>query len=176
MSLWRQVTRGLRVLTRRAAVDREVSDELEHYAEQAEAEYRRQGMRADDARRAAQRELGNMTIAHEHVRSYGWENAVESLLGDTRYALRRLRRSPGFTLIGVLTLALGIGATTAIFSAVNPILLQPLPFPHADRLVTVSDRGNDGSALAPTFGTFTELRARSRAFRALAAADMWRPS
>jgi predicted permease len=75
-----------------------------------------------------------------------------------------------------LTLALGIGATTAIFSVVSPILIESLPYPQAKRLVTLSERASDGSALPPTFGTFVELHARSRAFESLAAADQWRPS
>src|SRR6185437_16912936 len=69
-----------------------------------------------------------------------------------------------------------IGASTAVFSAVNPILIEPLPFPHADRIVTVDDRNPQGVAMPVTLGTYDELRARARSFEALAAADAWRPS
>src|SRR5689334_10040137 len=151
MSLWRHMTRGVRVLVRRTSADQDVSDELQHYLDQAEAEYVRRGLSTEAAHRAATLELGNMTVAREHVRSYGWENLVDSFLADVRYALRRLRGNPGFTGITALTLALGVGATTAIFSAINPILLEPLPYPRAEQLVTVSDQG-PGGPVPPTFG------------------------
>src|SRR5437868_8548903 len=176
MSLWRQLTRGLRALALRDAVDREVTDEVQHYLDQAAAAHLRRGLSPDAARRAAQLEIGNMTMVREQVRSSGWEHAVETLVGDLRYAARRLRANPGFAVVSVLTLALGIGATTAIFSVVNPILIESLPYPEANRLVTLSDRAQDGSPIPTTFGTFTELRARSRSFESIAAADRWQPS
>jgi putative ABC transport system permease protein len=176
MSLWRQVTRGLRVLTHRGDADREVADEVQHYVDLTTADYQARGLSPAAARRAAQVEVGNMTVVREHVRSYGWENFVWTLAADLRFAARRLRSNPGFTTVSVLTLALGIGATTAIFSAVNPILLASLPYPHAERLVMIADRGADGSARDATFGTYSELHARSRSFQAIAASDRWRPS
>ena len=176
MSLWRQVIRGLRTLRHREASDQDVADEVQHYLEQATAAHARTGLGPAAARRAAQLELGNVTVVREQVRSYGWENAIETFVADLRYALRRLRSNPGFTAVSVLTLALGIGATTAIFSVVNPILLEPLPYPRSKRLVTVADRAQDGSPVPATYGTFAELRARSRSFQSLAAADRWQPS
>ena len=176
MSLWRQLTRGLRSLTHRAATDADVTDELRHYLDLSVASHERRGLAPDAARRAAQLEMGNMTVAREQVRSYGWENAIETLAVDVRYAVRRLRTNPGFTVVSVLTLALGIGAATTIFSVVNPILFESLPYPRADRLVTLADRGTDGSAILPTFGTYVELLARSRSFESLAATDRWQPS
>ncbi len=138
MSLWRQLTRGFRALTHRDAADRDVADEVRHYVDRP----RPRSSRADSrrTRRGAPRELeiGNATVAREQVRAYGWENAIETLLADLRYALRRLRANPGSQPLSVLTLALGIGATTAIFSAVNPILFEPLPYPRADRWSTLS--------------------------------------
>src|ERR1700722_15000424 len=100
---------------------------------------------------------------------------MTTLLADIRYAARRLRRSPGFTVAGLLTLALGIGATTAIFSAVNPILFQPLPYPHAERLLKVSDFGTGGTAADVTFGTYREIVQRSAAFDAIAVMRPWQP-
>ncbi|HKW49526.1 MAG TPA: ABC transporter permease [Gemmatimonadaceae bacterium] len=176
MSVWRQLTRGMRVLTHRSDVDREVADELQHYVELTTADYRARGLSAADARRAAQLEVGNMTFVREQVRSYGWENFVWTLVADLRFAARRLRSNPGFTIVSVVTLALGIGATTAIFSAVNPILLASLPYPNAQRLVVIADRGADGSPRDATFGTYSELRVRSRSFQAIAAVDRWQPS
>jgi len=96
-----------------------VTDELHHYLDQATIEFERRGLSHDDAVRAATIEMGNVTSAREKVRSFGWEHAVETLAGDVQYALRRLRRRPGFTAIAIITLALGIGASTAIFSTVS---------------------------------------------------------
>jgi len=176
VSLWRQVTRGFRVLVRRADADREVADEVQHYLEQATAAHLARGVSPAEARRAAQLELGNATVVQEQVRAYGWENVVGTTGADLRYAWRQLRRSPGFTVVAVLTLALGIGAATAVFSAVNPILFQPLPFPHADRLLMISDVLADGSPQDVTYGTYREVAARDHAFEALAVADQWQPA
>jgi hypothetical protein len=132
MSLWRQLARGLHVLTHRSVADQDLSDEVQHYLEQATAAHIARGLSPDEARRAARMEAGNMTTVREEVRGHGWENLLGTFFADVRYAARWLRRKPGFTAITVLTLALGIGATTAIFSAVNPILFEPLPYPQVD--------------------------------------------
>lgn len=176
MSVLRQLRRGLAELARRRQADRDVDDEVRHYLEQAAAEREAHGMRHDEARRAATLEVGNVTVVREQVRTSGWEQALESAGADVRYALRRLRTSPVFTATAVVTLALGIGASAAVFSAVSPILIEPLPFPHASRLVTVDDRNAAGVPMPATLGTYEELRARTRSFAALAAADLWQPS
>src|SRR6476619_7284418 len=81
----------------------------------------------------------------------------DEMFQDLRFGIRMLLKKPGFTLIAVLTLALGIGASTAIFSAVNPILFEPLPYPHADRITMVWDKRDDGVRDEVTFGTYREL-------------------
>lgn len=176
MSIWRQVRRGVDVLLHREAADRELSDELEHYMTEAEAAYGKQGLSAAEARRRARMDAGPPAAVHEEVRSAGWEHIVESVWADFRYAFRRLRANPGFTFISVLTLALGIGATTTIFGVVNPILIASLPYHASGRLVVIEDHKSDGSPLGTTFGTYRELSARSRSFRELAVTDAWRPS
>src|SRR5579863_1610350 len=107
MSLWRQITRGIRTLTNRNASDQDVSEEMQHFLDEATAEFAARGFSPEEARRAARIRMGNMTNAKEEVRSYGWENIVETLFADLRYGLRQLRRNPSFTIITILTLALG---------------------------------------------------------------------
>jgi putative ABC transport system permease protein len=98
---------------------------------------------------------------------------VGSIGRDLRHAARGLARRPSFTMAAVLTLAIGIGATTAIFSAVYPILFAPLPYPDAGRVTMIWDRGADGSQVDGTFGTYRELVERSRSFGAIAALKSW---
>ncbi len=176
MSLWRQLTRGMRVLVRRTAADRDLAEEAQHYLDEATAAFAATGMSPEEARRAARLEIGGIPALRDEVRSHGWESIVDTLVADLRYAGRRLKNQPGFTAIAVVTLALGIGATTAIFSAVNPILFQPLPYPHADRVVMISDHAVDGSQLDVTFGTFREIVARSRVLAAVAVMKPWQPT
>jgi putative ABC transport system permease protein len=101
---------------------------------------------------------------------------MNGLLHDLGYALRQLRKNPGFACTAILILGLGIGASTAIFSAVNPILFEPLPYPHASRLMMMSYITDDGSRIAQTFHTYRELAERNRSYETLAVADPWQPT
>jgi len=104
-------------------------------------------------------------------------NLVVDIWKDLRYGLRMLLKRPGFTAIAVITLALGIGASTAIFSAVNPILFESLPYPDASQIVTISDDfGTTDSSVGMTFGTYHEFVQRSRSFSAIAVARQWQPA
>jgi putative ABC transport system permease protein len=176
MSTWRHLTRGLRVLVNPKAADQEVSDEVQDYLEKAVDENIARGLSAREARRAALLEIGNTTIAREQIRTYGWENLFGTLLSDLRYAARCLRRSPGFTAVSVLTLALGIGASTAIFSAVNPILFAPLPYPHAGQVMMIWEMRNNGAPAYLSFGNFHGLAERSTSFDAMAVMKPWQPT
>jgi putative ABC transport system permease protein len=176
MRFLRSAIRGVRALVRSRAADLDIDDEVTHYVEQLTEAHERRGLSHDDARRTALLEVGNSTVVREHVRSAGWEHTLETLIADLRYAGRWLRRSRAFTSTAIATLALAIAASTTVFSAVSPILLEPLPFPHADRLVIVDDRNPAGAPMPVTFGTFTEVRARSHSFDVVAVADAWRPS
>ncbi|HXC71155.1 MAG TPA: ABC transporter permease [Pyrinomonadaceae bacterium] len=102
---------------------------------------------------------------------------VADIWNDVRFGIRMLLKKPGFTAIAVITLALGIGASTAIFSAVNPILFESLPYPDAGRIVTISDDfGTTDSSVGMTFGTYRELVQRSRSFSAIAVVRPWQPA
>lgn len=175
MSFWRQLTHGLRVLTNRSAADREVNEEIDHYLEQATAAGIARGLTPEQARRAARLELGSPATVRQEVRANGWENLAGTVLADVRYAARRLRAAPGFTGITVLTLALGIGGTTAIFSALNPILFESLPYPDAGRIASILELYSDGSRNAGSFGMYRGLVERTRSFDALAALRPWQP-
>ena len=101
---------------------------------------------------------------------------VTTLLNDLRYGLRQLLVRPGFTALAVLTLALGIGATTAIFSVVNPILFQSLPYPDPDRIVRVTERDKDGGPNGTGYATFVDVHNTSTSFEALAVNSQWQPT
>ncbi len=176
MSLWRQLTRGFHSLTHPRNADRDVADELRNYFDEATDELIQRGVSPDDAKRSVRIALGSPHIAYEQVRASGWENLVSTTLADARHALRRLRQAPGFAILSVLTLAIGIGASTAIFSAVNPILFEPLPYRQPDRIITIWDRGVDNGRLDVTFGTYREILERNRSLDAIAVMKPWLPT
>ncbi|HKT48106.1 MAG TPA: ABC transporter permease [Candidatus Acidoferrales bacterium] len=132
MSLLRNIITGLRSLFSKEHVDRELDEELRAYQEMAAEEKIKQGMSRSQALREVRLERGNLEISKEVVRSGGWESAVETAWRDFRFAARALRKAPAFTIAAVLTLALGIGATTSIFTLVHAVLLKSLPVanPH----------------------------------------------
>src|SRR6516164_709976 len=127
MSSLRNMTSGLRSLFRREQVDRELDEELRAYQELAAEEKMRDGITRREALRAVRLERGSLELAKEVVRSGGWEFFVETCWQDLGFGLRMLRKNPGFTAVAALTLALGIGANTAIFSLTDQILLRNLP-------------------------------------------------
>ncbi len=176
MALWRQISRGIRVLTRRAAADQDVADEVQHYLEQATAAHAARGLAPHAALRAARLEVGNVTGVREQVRSYGWENGVGTFLADLRYAARGLRAAPGFTAITVLTLALGIGGTTAIFSAVNPILFESVPYPNPGRMTWILELRSDGGRSSGTFALYRAFLERNHSFETMAVLKPWQPA
>lgn len=154
---------------------RELRDELDSHLEMAAWDRVERGEDPGQAHQHARRELGNEALIREATRDQWGFRWLETLLQDLRYALRMLRNSPGFTTVAVLTLALGIGATTAIFSAVDPILFEPLPYPHSERIMMVWGIFQ-GARSQVTFFNYRELLKRNHSFDALAIFEPWQPT
>jgi predicted permease len=151
--------------------EQDLERELRAHLELEAEERRDAGLSAEDARYAARRMLGNRTSIQEEVREmWGWAT-VEQIAQDTRYAFRGMRKSPGFALTAVLSLALGIGANTAIFTVVHAVLLKPLPFPQPDRLVQIWEsqpaKGWFRNVVNPF--NFLDWRERTHSFEEMAA-------
>jgi putative ABC transport system permease protein len=173
MSLLRNLSDGLRSLFRKERVEGELDEELRGFLDMAAEEKMKQGMTSKDALRAVRLERGSLEVTKEVVRSAGWESFVETLWQDLRFATRMLRKSPVFTAVAVLTLTLGIGATTAIFSVVDGVVLRRLPYRDPSRLVSVyEDRSSTGFHRRQfTPANFADCKARTAIFEDVAAID-----
>ncbi|HLY61320.1 MAG TPA: ABC transporter permease [Terriglobia bacterium] len=156
MSPLRSLWAGLRALFQKKQVEQEMDEELNGYLDAAVKDKMRSGMSKEEALRAARVEMGSVDAVKEEIRSASWESTLETLWQDVRYGLRKLSQTPRFTCFAVLILALGIGCDTAMFSVVNTVLLRPLPYPHDDRLILVTEtipreRVNDDQVGYPLF-------------------------
>ncbi|HKE85238.1 MAG TPA: ABC transporter permease, partial [Vicinamibacterales bacterium] len=135
MTWFQRIWNALRPGNVERDIDREIAF---HLAERAD-DLRAQGLSNDDAMRCARRQLGNVLVQRERTRDVDVAGWMDTFVRNVRHAVRSLTRTPGFTIPVVLTLALGIGANGAVFSAIDGVLLRPLPFPDGDRLVRLSE-------------------------------------
>ncbi|SRR5579884_607405 len=174
MRLILEFFRRLRFLISRDRFSRELAEEMAFHRDQAQEQLRNQGLSQAMASTVAARQFGNeLRLKEKSVE--GIEFRFETTLRDIRYGIRQLRKNPGFAATAILILGLGIGATTAIFSAVNPILFKSLPYPHPARIMSVFEMKDGGSRL-PSFATFRGIMERSQSFEAMAVMKVWRPA
>jgi predicted permease len=159
----------LRSLFRRAQLDRDLEREMSAHLDLAIEENLERGLAPAEARRQAMLRFGGPQQAKEQHREARSLPVVETLLQDLRFAFRTLRKSHGFTAIAVLTLALGIGASTSIFSVVDAVLLRPLPFPHPEQILRIWEQAPDGHRMNLARPNFEDFRKQNDTFASLAA-------
>ena len=177
MGLFKRIVAGCRSLLRRAQVERELDAELQDFLTNAVEHKTRSGLSREAAIRAARLEMGSAAAVKDGVRDIGWESIVDRSWQDVRFAIRNLRKSPGFAVVTILTLAIGIGASTAIYQLADAVRLRPLPVEHPEQLVEIRmadpTRGRVGTFAGrrPLFtnALWEALRHRQQAFAGIVA-------
>ena len=172
MSLISRIASWLRVSSRRAGFERAMQDEMRIHLELYQADLQRQGIPEAEARRRAFAEFGSVDARMEECRDAVGLRLIDEMRGDISYAFRLLRRSPAFTLVALLSLGLGIGANTAIFSLIDAVLVKTLPVDDPQRLFFVDNSGGkSGGSNGPPYPCFERLRDHNRFLSGIAAFD-----
>jgi putative ABC transport system permease protein len=173
MPLFIQARSFLRNLLSSNRVEADLNQEVHSHLEMLAEENQRAGMSRQEAQRAARIELGGIEQVKEQVREQRLGNWLHSIYSDCRFALRQLRKSPAFTIVAILTLALGIGATTAIFSFADLLLDHPVALQHLNRLVSVDETSPDGEAAPLSPANFRDLRKQTQSLQNFASYQEW---
>jgi predicted permease len=169
MRLIDALRRRLRLFTHRAAAERELDDELRFHLESEVDDLVARGVPIDEARRRARASFGGVQQVKEQVRDTWHVRALRDAAQDLRYGVRTLRRGPSFSIAAILTVAVGVGATTAIFSVVHGLLLKPLPYHEPDRIVAVLTSWTDSEKITSrvTVGDYADLARQGEVFDAI---------
>ena len=146
MSLLRNLAGGLRSLLRKQQAEREMDEELREYLDAAVLAKMRRGMTREDGVRAARMDMGGAEKVKEQIRAVGWETFVETLWQDLRFAVRLLRFNPAFAAAAILSLALGIGANTAIFQLLDAVRLRTLPVKRPEQMARITIDHRNGAS------------------------------
>ncbi len=159
MNAIRIVTARLRALVRRDATIDEIHEELQFHVQMRTDEFERGGLDAPAARQAALRRFGNLSLIQDRGYDVRGAGVLETIVQDVKYALRQLRQHPSFSIVAVLTLALGIGVSTALFSVMDAALLRPLPYPNPEELVTLAvEEANQSGRPSRYAPSITDIR------------------
>jgi len=169
MPFLRRILHGWRNLFHKRAVDADLDTEVHAYLDLLTEEKIRAGHPPEEARRLAYLELGGAEQVKQQTREARSGFLLETIFSDLRFGLRLFARNPGFTAVAIITLALGIGATTALFSVVYAVLLRPLPYPHANQLAWIAEINDEDYASRVSYPNFEDWRADNHSFSAMAA-------
>jgi putative ABC transport system permease protein len=165
MRVLRHVLARCRALVRRDVVAGEIRDEMQFHLQMRTEEYERQGLRTDEARRTAARRFGNLALMQDRGYDVRGGGIMETVLQDARYGMRLLLKHRAFSVVAILTLAMGFGVSTALFSVIDAALLRPLPYPHPEELVEVrvrTTRNGKSSSYAPSMADIRAWRESGR--------------
>jgi putative ABC transport system permease protein len=162
----------IRRLVHAQQIERELDEEVRSHLELLTDQKMKEGMDFEEARRAARIELGGVEQVKEEVRAVRTGAWLDTMIQDIRFAFRMLRKDPGFIVVAVITLALGIGANTAIFSIVDAVLLRSLPFRDSDRLVAISETHPSMPEIGAAVADFGDWQKESHSFEGLAAYNL----